>query len=385
MLVNKSTIKSLVGCSALLGTLAIGLSPEIGQAGAKISIDEETFVTLGAGLRTGFTLTEDAAPDGKSYKKDFSVQNVRLYIGGQLTDDWKFTVNTEEIFGEYGVLDAMIQYEPSPYFNVWAGRVLTPADRIEMNGPFYALTWNQYTIPFYASDNDPQGRAGLYNRDDGVVVWGAVDKFQYALGVFEGLSTEVNTTDSLLYAMRFAYNFLNKEQNPGYYTSSTYYGGLGDILTLGFALQAQKDGVGSTAKNAEDFLGYSVDLLFEKVLGKSVVTFEGEYKVFDNDYVVADGDIDPFTLYDGTAMFTSLAFLLPEKTGPGKFQPYLRYTQNTPDEGDSSSLSELGVNYVINGHKLRLNANVTSGDASFTGTKADESITTASFGVQYQI
>jgi len=47
--------------------------------------------------------------------------------------------------GEYGVLDAIIQYEPGKAFNVWMGRMLTPADRIEMNGPlFLALTFHCY-------------------------------------------------------------------------------------------------------------------------------------------------------------------------------------------------------------------------------------------------
>jgi hypothetical protein len=370
------------------GAAVCALTAGLASAAGKIIIDEDTFVTLGVGIRAGATFIEDAAPNGDAYKKDFSVQNVRLYIGGQLAPDWKFTVNTEEIFGEYGVLDAMIQYEPNAYFNVWAGRVLVPADRIEMNGPFYGLSWNQYTTPFYPADNDPKGRAGKYNRDDGAVVWGAASKFQYAVGVFNGLSTAANSSDAPLYAMRFAYNFLNMENNPGYYTSSTYYGGLGDILTLGFAVQMQKEGTGSdaaSAKDAEDFLGYSVDALFEKVFrGGSVLTLEGEYKVFETDYKSTEG-VEGFALYDGSSIFGTAAFLFPNEIGLGRLQPYVRYTQNSPDEGDSSDLTELGLNYVINGHNLRFNANVTNGDASFTGAKSSDAITTASFGVQFQI
>ena len=43
------------------------------------------------------------------------------------------------------MLDAIAQFEFSPAFNLWIGRMLTPADRIEMNGPYYGLSWNQYT------------------------------------------------------------------------------------------------------------------------------------------------------------------------------------------------------------------------------------------------
>ena len=70
---------------------------------------------------------------------------------------------------------------------------------------------------------------------------------------------------------RLAWNFLSVEKNPGYYTSSTYYGGGGDILTLAFAAQYQKEGAGTAALPA-DFFGWSVDLLFEKSFGTNVLT-----------------------------------------------------------------------------------------------------------------
>jgi hypothetical protein len=150
----------------------------------------------------------------------------------------------------------------------------------------------------------------------------------------------------------------------------------------------QKEGTGSdaaSAKDAEDFLGYSVDALFEKVFrGGSVLTLEGEYKVFETDYKSTEG-VEGFALYDGSSIFGTAAFLFPNEIGLGRLQPYVRYTQNSPDEGDSSDLTELGLNYVINGHNLRFNANVTNGDASFTGAKSSDAITTASFGVQFQI
>ena len=127
--------------------------------------------------------------------------------------------------------------------------------------------------------SDQLGAAGLLGRDDGVTVWGAQGKLQYAAGLFDGLSGR----DSLLFAGRLAYNFLNMEKNPGYYTSSTYYGGGGDIFTIGISFQSQSDGWGTPAEPS-DFSAFIVDGLFEKVLsGGGVVTVEGEYKSFDND------------------------------------------------------------------------------------------------------
>ena len=148
--------------------------------------------------------------------------------------------------------------------------MLTPADRIEMNGPYYALSWNQYTQPLYPSDQG--GEAGRLGRDEGITVWGTLGKFQYAVGAFDGLEGYGNQSDNLLFAGRFAYNFLNMESNPGYYTSSTYYGALGNILTAAISFQTQSDGTGS-AEESGDFRGYTFDLLSETVLdGGGVLT-----------------------------------------------------------------------------------------------------------------
>jgi len=372
----------------LLSTLAAVLLSGNAVAGGKINIGDHSWVSLGAGIRTAFTAVEDAAPNGSDYSSDFDVQNVRLYFNGQLNDRLGMTINTDDIKsdgsdGHVDLLDVIVRYEMSDQFNIWAGRMLTPADRIEMNGPFYSLTWNQYTQPLYPSDQ--LGDAGLYGRDDGVTIWGKYDKFQYAVGMFNGLRGYSNTSDTLLYAARFAYNFLNMEDNPAYYTSSTYYGGLGNILTLGVSLQSQSDGTGSTTQSG-DFSGYTIDLLSETVLGGgSVVTVEGEYKNFNADYTIATPAAgNCFCLFDGDSYFVTAAYLFPTPVGPGKFQPYLRYVENKPSDDSSSDLTEFGVNYVINGHNALLNFNYSTGDATITGYPGAD-VKSFSIGVQLQI
>ncbi|TAA43666.1 porin [Corallincola spongiicola] len=363
--------------------LAISLAP-VAQAGAKLEITEDSFINLGAGIRTTASGTEDGSPNGDSWSTDFNVDNIRLYLSGQLMPAVKFTFNTEKIDGDIDVLDAIVQYEPSKEFNIWAGKMLTPADRIEMSGPFYALTWNQYTVPLYPSDQG--GEAGRIGRDDGVTVWGAFDKFQYAVGVFDGLEGYSNQDDNLLFATRLSYSFWNMEGNPAYYTSSTYYGEAGDVLTLGVSAQYQEDGTGTTT-DAEDFTGYAVDVLMEKVLdGGGVVTLEGEYKMFDADLsAAARASADCFCLFDGDAYFATAAYLFADPVGIGKVQPYVRYTSNSPDDYDDSDLTEVGVNYIIKGHNLRLNANYTTGDANASGYAAADDADSFSLGVQFQI
>jgi len=117
----------------------------------------------------------------------------------------------------------------------------------------------------------------------------------------------------------------------------------------------------------------------------SAITIEGEYKMFNSDVTaVAATDPSCFCLFDGDAYFVTAAYLLPGGSDSGKFQPYFRYTSNEPDAADSSDLTEIGLNYIINGHNLRFNVNYTSGDANLTGSKGTDA-DSISVGVQIQI
>jgi hypothetical protein len=377
-------MKNVFGQSLLIGSIIAACSTPA-LAGGKIKIDDTRWISIGAGIRTSVSSSSDSAPDGTSRSSDFNLDNMRLYFSGQASKDFKFYFGTDKMWGEYGVLDAIVQYEPGEKFNVWMGRMLTPADRIEMNGPFYGLTWGQYTVPLYPSDNDisngANGVAGTYGRDEGVTFWGSLNKFQYAVGIFDGYSGDANQKDSPLYAARFAYNFLEKESNPGYYTSSTYFGKGGDILTLALSMQSQSDGYGTAAQSA-GFSGYAVDVFFEKPMtNNSAITVEAEIKSFDVDSITATPD---FGMFDGDANFASFAYLLPGDTGASQFQPYLRLTSNSPTVGSSSSLTEVGVNYIVLGHNLKLNLNITSGDANASGAKGADNDSIL-FGMQFQI
>ncbi len=377
-------MSNVFGKSLLIGSIIAASSAPV-LAGGKIQIDDTRWISVGAGLRTSIGSQSKAAPDGSSRSSDFNMENMRLYFAAQATEDFKFYFGTDKMWGEYGVLDAIIQYEPGSKFNVWMGRMLVPADRILMNGPFYGLNWGQYTIPAYPADNDlsngANGVAGTYGRDEGVTAWGTIGKFQYAVGIFDGYSGVANQSDAPLFATRLAYNFLDNESNPGYYTSSTYFGKGGDILTLAIAAQSQSDGYGSAAQSGS-FKGYSVDGLFEKPLGNgAAVTVEAEYKSLD---ISTDAIVPVFGMFDGNAYFASFAYLMGPKYGPGQLQPYVRYTANSPSVGDSSSLTELGANYVISGHNMRLNLNYTTGDANGSGAKGADS-NAILFGMQFQI
>jgi hypothetical protein len=378
-------------CLALLGSL--GFAAE-SQAAGTIDLGDGKSVSIGGGLRAGYGRVESPTPGGDD-SNDFSLQSARLYLSGSAAEKIKFTLNTECkgcVFGEsdsvgsggdIDVLDAIAQFELSPGFNVWVGRMLTPADRIEMNGPYYGLSWNQFTVPLLPSDQT--GQAGLLGRDDGVTVWGWADKFQYAVGLFDGVDGGPNTSDNPLLSVRVAYNFLAKESNPGYYTSSTYFGTAGDIFTLGLTYQSQSDGIG-TAALPSDFSAVILDVLYENALsGGAAFTIEGEIKSFDAAVApLAAASSDCFCLFDGDAYFVTAAYLFPGSSTV-RWQPYVRFTSNEPDgTTPDSDLTELGLNMIIKGHNARMNLNWTSGDANLTGAPGAD-VDSLSFGVQIQI
>lgn len=392
-----------IGLAALVAAQFIGGAA---FAGAKIeNADGTKWLSVGVGVRASFSSVEDAAPSGKDRSSDFNLDGARIYLNGQIHQNVKFELNTECIFcggdnEEYRILDAIAKFEFTPAFNVWAGRLLVPADRAEMSGPFYANVYDGFKTPFYPADQGGThgtDGAGVYGRDEGVVVWGGLGqeaRFTYALGVFDGLEGGSNEKDELLYSARLSYNFLNVENNPGYYTSSTYYGGAGDIFTVSLAYQRQQDATetdfvdavlvdvpnGIEAKDAVpasvgDFTGYSIDALYETVLANDgVVTLEAEYKNFDT-----DGKVNGLGLFEGDAWTATALYLFPNQVGIGKIQPYVRYSDQSPDTGRDTDETEVGFNYIISGHNTRISVLYQTGDLG-----SDDDTDTFKIGLQYQ-
>jgi len=375
-----------------LGAIGLGHAPEA-QAGATFKIDDTKWVSVGAGLRTSFRAQESGAgANGEKWNNDFNLDNIRLYINGQIHKYLKVEFNTDcqtcGNGGEVRVLDAIGKFEVTPYANLWVGRMLVPAERREMNGPFYSAVYNIFSsgTPFEPADynltiGSNGNSAGSFGRDDGVTFWGAAldGRFQYAAGFFRGLRNGANVDHNILYAQRFAYNFWDVEKNPGYYTSGTYYGKGGDILTVGVSNQYQEDGAGTAASPA-NFRGTTADILFEKVLpGGGVVTFNGEYKNYglSNGFSQAARDADvPFSsntfgMFEGNAYDVSGMYLFPQKVGIGQFQPYLRYVNVAPSTSSTREVYEGGVNYIIDGHNAKIFAAYQYGDLLTKGVASD--------------
>jgi len=376
-------------------------------AGGKIAIDDTKWVSIGAGGRFSFAAKEKGAANG-DWSKDFNVDNTRIYLNGQIHKYFKIEVNTDCVFcgnsslEKFALLDAIGKIEINQYFNIWGGRLLVPAERQELNGPFYSSTYDPYKTPFFPSDFSVKfgtGGAGVYARDQGVNIWGAAGPegaFQYVFGIFQGLQSAKgdgpNQGDHPLYAFRLAYNFLDVEKNPGYYTSGGYFGGAGNILTLGCAFQYQNDGSGS-ALHKGDFLGLALDLLFEMPFDEvGTLTFNGEYKYFDSDYSEAafTDNSGVFPMFDGNSFSLVGLFLVPQTVGVGQFQPYLRYTGVYPDGSKDRDEFEAGLNYVIDGYNARISLFYQYGDIATKGldyspSASGKNVSAVKLGLQLQI
>ncbi|WP_052700381.1 hypothetical protein [Methylocucumis oryzae] len=317
------TITYLAGKHArVLGSgLAIAMLSAVATsvyAGATFKIDDTKWISLGAGLRTGFSSAEDTVgrPGEPKWSTNFGLHNLRLYMNGQMHKYVKFEFNTEcancGSGGDIRILDGIAQFEFNPFVNVWLGRQLVPEGRIEMNGPFYSATYEPFKTPFEASDSTiqhvlPGPDAGTFGRDEGINLWGAAldGHLKYVFGVFQGLKgsnyttggATANADNNLMYATRIAYNILNVEKAPGYYTGGTAYGGDGDVLTVAGFAQYQEDGAGSYT-NPGNVLMAGGDVKFEKVMpDKGVITANTEYKNFGIDYLngePAPGGADTF-------------------------------------------------------------------------------------------
>ncbi|WP_367155994.1 hypothetical protein [Methylomonas sp. HYX-M1] len=393
-------------CSTTMAFLTLGYVADT-QAGATFKIDDTKWVSVGAGLRTSFRAQESAAGgDGDKWSNDFNLDNIRLYINGQVHKYLKVEFNTDcqtcSNGGEVRVLDAIGKFEVNPYANLWVGRMLVPAERREMNGPFYSAVYNIFSAgtPFEPSDynlviKSDGTSAGSFGRDDGATFWGAAldGRFQYAVGFFRGLRGGANADDNILYAQRFAYNFWEVEKNPGYYTSGTYYGKGGDILTVGVSNQYQEDGAG-TALDAGNFRGTTADILLEKVLpGGGVITLNGEYKNYgiSQGYSQASRDAGGgFDMFEGNAFDVSGMYLFPQKIGIGQFQPFLRYVNVAPSTSATREVYEAGLNYIIDGHNAKVFASYQYGDLLSKGlnyktTATGEDVSQMMVGFQWQI
>jgi hypothetical protein len=305
-------------------------------ASAAMADDIVPAVSVGAGVRAGY---EAATPQGGKQTDDFDLDSIRLYVSGSVTNNIKFTFNTE-YSGDTGagagndkveVMDAIARFEFSDELNIWAGRFLPPSDRANLHGPYYANEWSSFI------DGVQDGYANVaVGRDNGVAYWGQFlgDRLSVSGGAFSVPSTF--GTGNIVWAERVQVDLWDTEK--GYYLNGTYYGDK-DILALGIAAQQL------STKNA-----YTIDFLMEKKIGDmGAVSVQGEYAKYE------------FGGWDGNESdggFGLISYLFPQVIGIGKFQLLAKYAKTTYDFDDAGTVGQktkiVEIGYIIKEFNARV-------------------------------
>lgn len=372
--------------AALAGLMtAVVLLMQIDSAAADVALPPIASlppITVGAGLQTSFYDCDKSCINspgtikpGDSSVEGFALDSIRLYVNGGITDQIKFTFNTEYTgsgTNTVEVLDAIGRFELSDKFNIWAGRFLPPSDRANLYGPYFANDWAPYADG--VADFYPDVAIG---RDNGLAYWGQFGILKVQVGAFDGesLNSAVADKSKVLSAARLTLDFWDPE--PGYYFNGTYYGEK-DLLALGLA-----------AQNENSKTTYTLDGMMEKKLdGFGVVNVETEY-MRDNGLTAAT----PSNGWYGLA-----SYLFPQVVGIGKFQVLGKYSDKTVDSALHGSLktTEVNLNYVIKSFNARVGfyylhqssiMDVTSelGNGTLVETTTLDHTTPTEFGLKLQL
>jgi hypothetical protein len=313
---------------------------------------EETGTRMEKTMNIGLWGRVDAiVSDGGDKLNDVSSNGVfEFHVGGAVHKYINYTANLiatygggpGTIMGTAGLLDGIIQLDFADAFHIWGGRMLVPSDRANFSGTWFAAPW-MYPGSIGGGPPTYGPRQGPFGRNDGFTVWGqaAEGLFKYYVGAYD----LHNVGESPLISARLNLALLNPE--PGYYHSSTYYGK--DILAIGASVQSKKNGSvggGAAPPPNDDYMGFSVDALFEKDLKESgVFDVEGAFYKFNGDNEGVDG-----------AWYGLVSYLLPGEIGIGKLQPLFRMQQIMPSAAgaDDVNIFEGQLGYVIDSYSARM-------------------------------
>ena len=348
--------------------IAVVWSAGSAQAAYRLEKDENTWISLGVGMRAELGVQKDAS--GGDWEKDLEFDNGRIYINGSIFKGVGFEFNTDTNLAGLGeptpepgtdpyndnirILDAIAKFKFSDAVQVWAGRFLPPSDRANLSGPYFLNTWNFPGVPWHYTNV-------WAGRDNGAAVWGQFKggKFKYQVGAFQGN----RNSGAPNIAARLTLNLLDPE--PGYYNASTYYGEK-DILAIGAVYQVQPGGSrGAVNQEKKAYQAWNIDLMFEKKLGDAgTISMNGAVYGYSNGGLDqnAAGLVD--TTSDGIGFFALAGYILPMDVGfsilKGKIEPTVRfqyYKDETLPGDPKTKRIDAGINWIFKGHNALLTLN----------------------------
>lgn len=316
--------------------------PPFNASSPAFQVDHHPPLEAHAGIRAGMRILDDPrAPNGM--EKLGAEGLAELVVSGQVNPTLSWQLG---FFGTFGtglltpdhrisLLDLIAKFEPSPYFNVWIGRLPIPSDRASLDQFSTALVW---TPPgTYSSFSPSVGfRRGTDHRGSGAVLWGQTGWLSYHVGMFDPGALDT----SQLFSGRIELQFLNKES--GFFRTNGYDRG-NNMLSV--ALSGQRQANGSQGiLGVDDFHTFGGDLLLE-LSSPSAGAFDLELslsKIWGLNEMI-------------DTQFCALAsYLLPQELSLGRFQPLLRFQQAGAKDGTNLMLFDGQLGYVLKGPRARI-------------------------------
>jgi hypothetical protein len=274
--------------------------------------------------------------------------------------------------------DAWLSFNLSEAFKVQAGRMYVPLTR--NYGTTSTKGMLTADLPFL------QGgiRGGIFypskvGRDDGLTLWGQPfrGRLQYRLMVAEGLEGAKNPDDNLRLVGRLSLNLLEPE--TGWFNKGTYLGQK-KVLALGLGFDAQQ-GLALAGAAIQDSRVWTADLFLDHPVKTGAATVEASYSRIGhaaqahNLSALAAGD-------DAGTGYVQAGYLFPQRMGPGRLQPYLRYEAIAVDQKPGTVFYSGGFNYFAEGHEAKLSADFSFVDQEEeTPTRRDHGIITVQVAV----
>jgi hypothetical protein len=351
--------------------LAAGLALAAPQvlAGPTITFGEEGFLTISYAMQLwGRQQSYTSATDnGKSW--DTYLRRNRLLFAGQATDIIGYYVQIEagnedkrgEADKEIFYRDAYVTADFTDAVRVIAGRFKNTFSRENLEACMEPLSIDRSEIISYT----PFGVQGG-TRDTGAAVWGnlANAKLQYRVMVADGRQGDEVAKKKPRITGRMHVSLFDPETDYGYLAT---YLGTRKVLTFGVAYDYQADvayGNFPARTDLKDYKAWTADAYLEFPTRAGTFTLTGAYFDYSTGNAINESP-DPRlpATSELKAYYVKGAYLLPQKVGIGRLQPYFRY-EDSDYEVESGLFDQqwrgVGVNYYINGQNLRLSVEYAS-------------------------
>ncbi len=361
---TRASTRAAARRAALGGVFAATVlaAPHAG-AGPTIPFGAEGYVTLGYAMQFWTRAQSFTSPTDNGTSYDSFFRRNRLLFSGQADDVFGFYVQLEAGNDDKaGNADKSIFYRDSyltadfsDSLRVIVGRFKNTFSRENLEACLEPLSIDRSEVMAYT----PFGAQGG-SRDTGIALWGnlADAAVQYRVMLADGRQGDEVPKKSPRVTGRLHVSLFDPETDYGY--KATYLG-TRKVFTLGAAFDFQADVAYANfpaRTNSKDYKAVTVDGLLEVPTSSGTYTLSGAYFKYDTGGAINQNP-DPLLSLSSElkAAYLKGAYLLPNKVGPGRLQPYFRYEKSVYRLNSgfrNQHWRGVGVNFYQNGQNLRL-------------------------------